>query len=180
MNRKERFLFCWKETSKNCQNLARELTRFNEERKGIEAQLTSDALLQVEQKFKDEPAVVVTGKGNAWHPGVVGIVAGKLANSLNKPCLVLARSDDGEYCGSGRGIHGINLVEILSECQKNLSHWGHPIAVGLGVKEEKLDDFITQFLSAVEKSSSVKKEDPNISIDAVVKKKNLPKNYLRK
>ena len=109
---------------KNCLTLARELSHFNEERKGIEAQLTADALFQAEQKFKHEPAVVVTGKGNAWHPGVVGIVAGKLANSLKKPCLVLAHSDDGQYCGSGRGVPGVNLVEILSKCQNKLSHWG--------------------------------------------------------
>ena len=160
--------------SKNCLPLARELTRFNEERKGIEAQLTADALFQAEQKFKDEPAVVVTGRGNAWHPGVVGIVAGKLANSLNKPCLVLARSDDGEYCGSGRGVPGVNLVEILSKCQNKLSHWGgHPIAVGLGLKEEKLDDFITQFLATVQKFSSVKEENSHLLIDAFVKKEEL-------
>ena len=117
---------------------------------------------------------MVTGKGNAWHPGVVGIVAGKLANSLNKPCLVLAHSANGEYCGSGRGVPGVNLVEILSECQNTLSHWGgHPIAVGLGLKGENLDIFIPQFLAAVKKSASVKKEDSHILIDAVVNKEEL-------
>ena len=95
------------------QGLAKKLTELNEKRKGIEAQLTADALGQAEENFADMAAVVVTGDGDAWHPGVVGIVAGKLANSLNKPCLVLAKSTDGEYCGSGlcaRNQFGRNIV----------------------------------------------------------------------
>ena len=86
----------------------------------------------------------------------------------------MAHSANGEYCGSGRGVPGVNLVEILSECQNTLSHWGgHPIAVGLGLKGENLDIFIPQFLAAVKKSASVKKEDSHILIDAVVNKEEL-------
>ena len=60
-------------------------------------------------------------------------MAGKLANALNKPCLVLAKDSEGEYCGSGRGVTGVNLVEVLADCQDFLTHWGgHPVAVGLG------------------------------------------------
>ena len=151
-------------------NLAHSLTRFNEERKGIEAQLTSDALAQAEKNFSDKPAVVVTGEGDAWHPGVVGIVAGKLANSLHKPCLVLAKDSEGEYCGSGRGVTGINLVKVLSDCQDFLTHWGgHPVAVGLGIKEASLDAFINQFLHAIEKTSIDSAEEATIGIDATVR-----------
>ena len=151
-------------------NLARSLTRFNEERKGIEAQLTSDALAQAEKNFSDKPAVVVTGEGDAWHPGVVGIVAGKLANSLHKPCLVLAKDSEGEYCGSGRGVTGINLVKVLSDCQDFLTHWGgHPVAVGLGIKEASLDAFINQFLHAIEQTSIDSAEEATIGIDATVR-----------
>ena len=50
---------------------------------------------------------------------------------------------------------------------------GHPIAVGLGLKEEKLDDFITQFLATVQKFSSVKEENSHLLIDAFVKKEEL-------
>ena len=160
---------------KTGKSLARKLTRLNEERKGIEAQLTSDALAQAEENFVDQPAVVVTGEGNAWHPGVVGIVAGKLANALNKPCLVLAKDSGGEYCGSGRGVTGVNLVEVLSDCQDFLTHWGgHPVAVGLGLKQENLDTFISQFLDTIQKASAVSIEErPVLSIDAIVTTKEL-------
>ena len=156
-------------------SIARKLTRFNEERKGIEAQLTSDALAQAEKNFADQPAVVVTGEGDAWHPGVVGIVAGKLANTLNKPCLVLAKDSEGEYCGSGRGVTGVNLVEVLADCQDFLTHWGgHPVAVGLGLKAENLDAFISQFLDAIQKASAVSIGEPAVvSIDAIISPREL-------
>jgi len=50
-----------------CRSLAQKLTQFNEERKGIEAQLTIDALAQAEENFSDSPAVIVTGDGDGWH-----------------------------------------------------------------------------------------------------------------
>ncbi len=158
----------------NCRKLAKQLTKFNEKRKGIEALLTTDALEQAEECFKDKGAVVVTGHGDAWHPGVVGIVAGKLANCLNKPCLVMARSTEGEYCGSGRGVPGVNLVEILSQCQDKLTHWGgHPAAVGLGLKEKDLNAFVQQFLDSVEKNSNLNESEVPLRVDAFVKKTDL-------
>ena len=53
--------------------------------------------MQQAERFTDKPAVVVSGSGEWWNFGVVGIVAGKLANSLGKPCLVLAKSENGEF-----------------------------------------------------------------------------------
>lgn len=160
----------------DCAKLAGRLTQLNEQRKGIEAKLTADALAQAEKYFVDQPAVVVTGSGDAWHPGVVGIVAGKLANSLNKPCLVLAKSKDDEYTGSGRGIPGLNLVEILSHCQDYLTHWGgHPIAVGLGLREIKLEEFTKKFTECTNRLFSPTTERPTLQIDAVLDPKEL--NY---
>ena len=152
-----------------CRSLAQKLTRFNEERKGIEVQLTIDALAQAEENFRDSPAVIVTGYGDGWHPGVVGIVAGKLANSLNKPCLVLARGEGDEYCGSGRSVPGVNLVEILSQCQNKLTHWGgHPVAVGLGLKESERESFIAEFIEAVQNCTSSTPEESSLNVDAFI------------
>ena len=158
----------------NCRKLAKELTQLNEDRKKIESQLTADALAQADKFFKEKSAVVVTGEGDAWHPGVVGIVAGKLANSLNKPCLVMAKSAEGEYCGSGRGLPGFNLVKILSMCQDKLTHWGgHPVAVGLGLKDENLNAFIQQFLDSVDNNSCPEEQSISLKVDAFVNKDEL-------
>ena len=86
------------------------MNEYNEQRKFIESQLTEEAEVQANTLFADKPAVVASGSSKWWHPGVVGIVAGKLANLLGKPCLVLAKSENGEFRGSGRGTEGLDLV----------------------------------------------------------------------
>ena len=89
-----------------CRDLARKMNEYNEQRKFIETKLTEEAELQAKNIFADKPAIIATGDSEWWNPGVVGIVAGKLANSLAKPCLVLAKSENGEFRGSGRGTRG--------------------------------------------------------------------------
>ena len=140
--------------------------KFNEERKQIESKLTKSAILQAEEKFSDKDAVVIKGKGEDWIPGIVGIIAGKLCNSLNKPTLVLAY-DQGKYKGSGRGIESVNLVDALAHCEKFLDHWGgHPAAVGLTVDEKYIEEFTEAFLSYIEKENTGMKSEPSIIIDS--------------
>ena len=154
--------------SNEATNLAQQMDEFNEERKKIEAQLTETAHTQAEEKFASQPAAVIAGKGKEWNPGVVGIVAGKLANSLSKPCIVLAY-DKGRYKGSGRGVAGINLVDALASCADLLEHWGgHPVAVGLTVHEDKLQDFITTFMQVLEEDENNKLQVPSLTIDGVL------------
>ena len=100
-----------------CSLLAKEIETFNNERKGIETIITQQALQQAEQQFSKLPAVVAFEESEKWNPGVVGIVAGKLANLLNKPCVVLAKSGP-DFKGSGRGVPGINLVNCLEKCKQ--------------------------------------------------------------
>ena len=140
--------------------------KFNEERKQIESKLTKNAILQAEEKFSEKDAVVIKGKGEDWIPGIVGIIAGKLCISLNKPTLVLAY-DQGKYKGSGRGIESVNLVDALAHCEKFLDHWGgHPAAVGLTVDEKYIEEFTEAFLTYIEKENTGMKSEPSIIIDS--------------
>lgn len=157
-----------------CQVLARKMNAYNDERKKIEARLTEDALAQANECFSNKPAVVVCGKGDAWNPGVVGIVAGKMANSLGKPCIVLAQADESSYRGSGRGIQGLNLVDALSQCQALLTHWGgHPVAVGLSLETENLELFTKAFVDSIETLSGGKIPPPSLKIAATIEQNDL-------
>ena len=159
---------------KTCQILAKKMNAYNEERKQIEAQLTEEALTQAKTHFSDKPAVVVCGKGEAWNPGVVGIVAGKMANSLGKPCIVLAQADDSSYRGSGRGIQGLNLVDALSQCQELLTHWGgHPVAVGLSLQNENIESFTKAFVESIDLLSGGKIPPPSLKIAATIEQNEL-------
>jgi single-stranded-DNA-specific exonuclease len=164
---------------KKCIELAQQMNEYNEQRKLIEAQLTEEAKEQATRSFSDQPAVVVNGDGDSWNPGVVGIVAGKLANSLNKPCLVLAKSDDEEYRGSGRGVEGLDLVQALAKCQTLLTHWGgHPVAVGLSLKEENLAEFKQKFVQVVREQIGTALPERSITIDAFIRTQELTNKLL--
>ena len=155
--------------AKRCKELAKKMNEYNEERKFIEAQLTEEAKLQARDLFSEEVALVAYGDGKYWNPGVVGIVAGKLANSLRKPCLVLAKSENGEYRGSGRGVKGLDLVQALAKCKNLLLHWGgHPVAVGLSIVKENLEEFTKAFLTAVKSQIGTHTTNQYLEIDAFV------------
>lgn len=130
-----------------CAETARQLDAFNRERQDIERLITDEAERIVESQFADRPAIVLYG--DAWHPGVVGIVAGRVSRKYHRPCVVLG--NEGEFAkGSGRSVDGVNLVEILAACSDDLNSWGgHPMAVGVSVAKDRVDAFRARFEAAV-------------------------------
>lgn len=130
-----------------CADTARQLDAFNRERQEIERLITDEAERIVETQFADRPAIVLYG--DAWHPGVVGIVAGRVSRKYHRPCVVLG--NEGEFAkGSGRSVDGVNLVEILAACSDGLNSWGgHPMAVGVSVAKDRVDAFRARFEAAV-------------------------------
>lgn len=151
-----------------CRSLAEAMDGFNVERRKIEAELTQEAEVLAKERFGDKLAVVASGSGEHWNPGVVGIVAGKLASELDKPCIVLAR-ENGECKGSGRSAGGVNMVEALSRCKDLLNHWGgHPAAVGLSLPAENLEAFEQAFTQVVSDLTGGEIPAPSLSIDATL------------
>ncbi len=135
------------EDDRFCDDIARQLDAFNRERQEIERHITEEAERLIEDRFADSPGIVLFGEN--WHPGVVGIVAGRVTRKYNRPCVVLG--NEGETAkGSGRSIDGINLVEVLGSCSEHLSSWGgHPMAVGVALPKVNLDSFRVRFADAV-------------------------------
>ncbi len=130
-----------------CFETARQLDAFNRERQEIERKITEHAERLIEAEFASDPGVVLFSED--WHPGVVGIVAGRVSRKYNRPCVVLG--NEGEMAkGSGRSIDGLNLVEVLGRCGEHLTSWGgHPMAVGIALRKENLPRFRALFAEAV-------------------------------
>jgi single-stranded-DNA-specific exonuclease len=130
-----------------CDETALKLDAFNRERQDIERQITEEAERLVETQYSALPGIVLYG--DTWHPGVVGIVAGRVTRKYNRPCIVLG--NDGDLAkGSGRSVDGVNLVEVLGTCCEHLVSWGgHPMAVGVSLAKPNLDQFREQFADAV-------------------------------
>ncbi|WOO40101.1 single-stranded-DNA-specific exonuclease RecJ [Rubellicoccus peritrichatus] len=132
----------------SCILAARELDAANRERQGIERAIFQEALEQAKGFSADSSGIVVYG--SEWHPGVVGIVAGRLAREFRRPAIVLG-SEGSLAKGSGRSIAGICLQRILTDCDRILGSWGgHSMAVGVSLDVEKLESFRAAFSEAVE------------------------------
>ena len=124
------------------QSLARELTETNRERQAILDQVLAEAAAQAEAD-RSAPAFVVAGEG--WHPGVVGLVAGRLAEQYGRPAVAIALAE-GSGRGSARSVAGFNLVDALDDCRAQLTGFGgHPMAAGVTIAAEAVADFRRRF-----------------------------------
>ena len=128
------------------ESIATELDRLNEERRLIEAQVQQAA--EALAANKGNRAVIVVA-GHNWHPGVIGIVAGRLKEKYGRPAIVIALDSDGIGKGSGRSIAGVDLGAAVLAAKDNdllVVGGGHAMAAGLTIKEDRVDAFET-FLS---------------------------------
>jgi len=122
--------------------LAEKLDAVNRQRQLVEASMLEAALAQADaQAAAGHPAILVAGDG--WHPGVVGIVAGRVKERLNRPACVAAVTE-GEAKGSGRSVPGLDLgAAIIAARQAGIltSGGGHPMAAGFGLRAERMAEF---------------------------------------
>lgn len=133
------------EAGSDCAEGAARLDALNRERQEIDRRVTEEATRQL-GAMASAPALVAHGD---WHPGVVGIAAGKLCRSLARPVIVLGREGDLAK-GSGRGVPGVDLVSALQACHDLLaSYGGHPMAVGVSLPAANLAAFRLRFAEAV-------------------------------
>ncbi|MBQ9129785.1 MAG: single-stranded-DNA-specific exonuclease RecJ [Clostridia bacterium] len=121
--------------------LAKELCNYNLQRRATEEIILEQAnrlLSQIDAEQK--PLVVLWGEG--WHRGVLGIVAARLSERLQRGVILISLEGDHGY-GSGRGVDGMNLVELLEECAPMLEKFGgHEQAAGLTVNRSELEGFV--------------------------------------
>lgn len=134
--------------SSYCMEAAFKLDSFNRERQEIEKKIADQAMAQIEAEQKDNAGLVVFGRD--WHSGVVGIVASRVTRAYGRPCIVLGM--EGRLAkGSGRSVEGINLVEVLGDFSDRLESWGgHPMAVGISLERELVDELRDYFSRSVE------------------------------
>ncbi len=152
---------------------AREAAEFledqNAKRQTIERNLTAAAKQMVEDLgYADAPAIVL-GQVE-WHPGVVGIVAGRLAEHFGRPVLVAALKENDELSGgSGRSVAGFELHKALMQCDAVLEgHGGHAAAAGFKVRPSKLDELRELFCAAAREVFPGGPPPPVLKLDAEV------------
>jgi len=121
---------------------AQELDRVNIERRILQDKILDEALLKAYSIHKTNSVIVVSMEG--WHPGVIGIVAGRLKERFNKPVIVIGIDENGIGKGSGRSIPGIDLgneIKKLHEKGLLISGGGHEMACGLTIESKYIKTF---------------------------------------
>ncbi|HBT76057.1 MAG TPA: single-stranded-DNA-specific exonuclease RecJ [Planctomycetaceae bacterium] len=148
-------------------SLAAEVREYNETRQSIERSILIQATRQVEERFSGDPALVLSDSG--WHPGVIGIVAGRLAERFHRPCILIAEDTMNlkPGSGSGRGARGINLVDALETCSEYLVRFGgHAAAAGLRIESRNIGAFRKAFCEYVRSNVSHEDVSGQLMIDA--------------
>ncbi|MDN3645545.1 single-stranded-DNA-specific exonuclease RecJ [Pontixanthobacter aestiaquae] len=130
------------EDPEEAREISAQLSSLNEDRRAIEAAVQEAAEAQIAAQH-NRSVVVLSGKG--WHPGVIGIVAGRVKEKTGKPSIVIAVDEEsGEGKGSGRSISGVDLgAAIIAAREAGLlvAGGGHAMAAGLTIKADNLDKF---------------------------------------
>jgi single-stranded-DNA-specific exonuclease len=151
--------------------LANYIQVLNENRNKLERSIQLSATKQLKEVHSpdEDPAFVLASPN--WHPGVIGIVAGKLAEKYHRPVVLVALDKLGSQpgTGSGRSPNGVNLHAAFQECSELLiSGGGHAAAAGLRIEESNLNAFRSAFLEAVAEQMGDDEQEAEICFDAEV------------
>ncbi|MFA5776660.1 MAG: single-stranded-DNA-specific exonuclease RecJ [Patescibacteria group bacterium] len=108
---------------------------------------------------------VIVVASSEFHEGVIGLVAGKLAQKYYKPVIVI--SINGEMAkGSARSVLGVNIIEMLRHFEDRFTGLGgHPMAAGFSIKKENLEQFTTDFIKYTQEAISEELLVPQLNID---------------
>ena len=107
--------------------------------------------------------------GRGWHAGVIGIVAGRLAEKFHRPVVLVALDSLGTKpgVGSARSVPGLNLHHALAACGTHLvAHGGHAAAAGLRIDEAHIDAFRAEFCEFVAGEMTADDRIAELAIDA--------------
>ena len=148
--------------------LAQALDLHNRARQEIEAAMLREAIEQVEsQPDSGHPLIMAVGEG--WHPGVIGIIAGRLKERYHRPACVIAL-EGSEGRGSGRSIPGLNLgATVIAARQSGIlvKGGGHAMAAGFTVLRDRVED-LRNFLGERLAAALAEPIVPSLELDGAV------------
>jgi single-stranded-DNA-specific exonuclease len=125
--------------------LAEDLDRENQARQEIERHMLDEAVVDAIARVREGARGLVLAR-DGWHPGVVGIVAARIAERFHRPTVLVGVGEDGTGKGSGRSVDGFHLYDALAACAAHLTRFGgHRHAAGVTVAREAVPRFRQAF-----------------------------------
>ena len=157
---------------------AKAINQYNTERRVLDAQITKEALLQIEEnKEKEQFTSVVFNE--TWHKGVIGIVASRLIETYYRPTLVFTKSGN-KLAASARSVKGFDVYEALEQCSEFIEQFGgHKYAAGLTLDPEMYTAFKNKFEEVVKNTIDRELLIPEITIDASLELSDISPKFFR-
>lgn len=146
--------------------LAGRMERLNQQRRLLTSQTTAVALEMIERnpRLLDLNGLVLAHQ--AWHAGIVGIVASRLAGQFQKPTVLLLNPPGETARGSARSIPGVDIGAAIAGCAHLLlTHGGHPGAAGLSLNPDNIERFRRELDRQIE-LNRIPEVVPGLVIDA--------------
>lgn len=152
----------------SAQMLSRDIDVYNEQRRGIDKQVTEEAnniIARIDPQ-RHQSSIVLYDE--SWTKGVIGIVASRLTELYYRPTVVLTK--EGEYAtGSARSVAGFDVYAAIKSCRDLLVNFGgHTYACGLTIRWQDVAEFRDRFQKYVESHITETQTEPTLSVDAVI------------
>ena len=151
--------------------MARELTKMNQHRKDIEAQILSAAeeIVRDMRTARGGDLSTLVIAGNGWAEGVIGLTASKLVERYNLPTIILTTQDGIFYRGSCRSIPALHMKDALDAMRELFTQYGgHSQAAGLTIAAEHVEEFSRRFDEYVRRKLSDEDFAPILNVDALI------------
>lgn len=154
------------------ENLAIKLQELNTERQ----KKTLEALRQAKEQLQDEIAheKILIAKNKQWHPGIVGLIAGRLTEEYHRPSIIFHEQEDGRLVASARSTENFNIIQAIAR-QKDLliRYGGHSQAAGCSLEPLNYQAFCDNMKSFTSTSLSDDDLFPLLKIDCELKPEHL-------
>tara|TARA_R110001583_G_scaffold22444_1_gene84196 strand:- start:4682 stop:6370 length:1689 start_codon:yes stop_codon:yes gene_type:complete len=157
---------------------AAEIEKFNTDRRGLDQEITQEALVQIAENKEQERFTSVVYK-ETWHKGVIGIVASRLTETYYRPTLVFTKSGD-KLAASARSVKGFDVYNALESCSDCIEQFGgHKYAAGLTLLEEQFEAFKSQFEKVVKETIEPQLLTPEITVDTKITLQDITPKLMR-
>ena len=160
------------------EQFASEIEQHNTDRKGLDKQITVEALAQIETNNEKENFTTVLYQEN-WHKGVIGIVASRLTETYYRPTIVFTKSGD-KLAASARSVKDFDVYNALEACAEHLEQYGgHKYAAGMTLKEENYLAFKAAFEKKVRATIPPELLIPEVAVDAEINFSDINPRFIR-